>query len=154
MRPLRRPTTIGILALSIAWSMPSVGSAPDADENASIIFVRQQAMSDLSDNSDKLGEIVAGTAPASELATTTRAIADGAKDALESFRPKVPGGHEKPEVWSNNADFQQRMEAFARNAEIMAKAGETGNVAAVTERMIDAMPCKQCHDLYREPKKP
>jgi hypothetical protein len=36
----------------------------------------------------------------------------------------------------------------------MARAGETGNVGAVTALMIDAMPCKQCHDLYREPKKP
>ena len=49
---------------------------------------------------------------------------------------------------------QQRMEAFVRNSEIMAKAGETGNVIAVTGLMIDGMPCKQCHDVFRTPKKP
>lgn len=154
MKPMRRFLAIGVLAVLAAGSMSNAGAAPDPAENAGLIFARQQAMSDLADHSKKLGNIVAGLAPASELAATTRAIADGAKDALESFRPQIPGGHEKPEVWTNNADFMQRMEAFARNAEAMAKVGETGNVAAVTERMIDAMPCKQCHDLYREPKKP
>jgi len=34
----------------------------------------------------------------------------------------------------------------------MAKAGESGNVSQVTNLMIDALPCKQCHDKYRMPK--
>jgi hypothetical protein len=35
----------------------------------------------------------------------------------------------------------------------MAKVSDTGNVARVTELMVDALPCKQCHDLYRNKKK-
>ena len=68
--------------------------------------------------------------------------------------PILPGGRAKAEVWSNHADFMQRMETFARNADAMAKAGETGDLAAVTGLMVAAMPCKQCHDVYRAPKKP
>ncbi len=154
MRIWQSVSAIGLLAMLIYASASIAGAAPDKAQNDGLIFARQQAMSDLADQSKKLGNIVAGLAPASELAATTRAIADGAKDALDSFRPQIPGGQEKPEVWTNNADFMQRMEAFARNAEAMAKAGETGNVAAVTEKMIDAMPCKQCHDVYRKPKQP
>ena len=73
---------------------------------------------------------------------------------MESFRAPLPGGRAKPDVWTNHADFMQRMESFASKADAMAKAGETGDVAAVTGLMVDAMPCKQCHDLYRAPKKP
>ena len=90
----------------------------------------------------------------SKLAATTRAIANGARDSVENFRSPLPGGRAKPEVWTQHDDFMQRMESFARKAEAMAKAGETGDVAAVTGLMVDAMPCKQCHDLYRAPKKP
>ena len=85
---------------------------------------------------------------------TTRAIAKGARDSVESFRATLPGGRSKPEVWTQHDDFIQRMESFASKADAMAKAGETGDMAAVTGLMVDAMPCKQCHDLYRAPKKP
>ena len=119
-----------------------------------MIFERQQIMDQLNRDGELLGQIAAGIAPKDKLAATTRSIANGAKDSLESFRTQLPGGRAKPEVWSNHADFIRRMETFARGAEAMAKAGEIGNVIAVTELMIEAMPCKQCHDLYREPKKP
>lgn len=132
----------------------STASELSPAEREGIIFERQQAMLQLDRDSDMLGKIVAGIAPADKLAATTRAVANGAKDSVTSFADKVPGGRSKPAVWSNNADFTRRMESFARNAEAMAKAGESGNITAVTELMIEAMPCKECHDLYREPKKP
>ncbi|WP_395336740.1 cytochrome c [Novosphingobium sp. BL-8H] len=128
--------------------------AVTGDDAQAIIFERQQVMQKLAKDSETLGSIVAGTQPRSQLPQVTRALADGARDSLGSFREKVPGGRSKPEVWSNNADFMKRMEDFARNSEAMAKAGETGDMAGVTALMIDALPCKQCHDLYRAPKKP
>ncbi|MFC0684850.1 c-type cytochrome [Novosphingobium clariflavum] len=133
-------------------AVPTTAAAGDDAE--AIIFERQQIMQQLAKDSETLGGIVAGSQPRDQLAKVTRALADGAKDSLGSFRDKVPGGRSKPEVWSNNADFMKRMEDFARNSEAMAKAGESGNMAGVTALMIDALPCKQCHDLYREPKKP
>lgn len=131
----------------------SASSALSPEDREGIIFERQQVMLQLERDSDTLGKIVAGLAPQDRLAETTKAIAQGARDSVATFVDKVPGGRSKPEVWSNNADFMERMERFARNADAMAKAGETGNVTAVTELMIDALPCKECHDLYREPKK-
>jgi cytochrome c556 len=121
-------------------------------EAEGIIFERQQIMLQLERDSELLGKIAAGVAPPDKLPATTRAIAQGARDSVTAFADKVPGGRSKPEVWSNYLDFMQRMEAFATNAENMAKAGEGGNVSAVTNLMIDALPCKQCHDIYREPK--
>lgn len=144
-----------IAALAAAISpVAATDAGPSVEEKEGIIFERQQIMEQLERDGELLGRIAAGLAPPDKLAQTTRSIANGARDSLESFRAKIPGGRTRPEAWSNYPDFLQRMEAFARNSEAMAKAGETGNVIAVTGLMIDGMPCKQCHDVYRTPKKP
>jgi len=136
-----------------AQPAPTASAAPMSKAEADgIIFERQQLMLQIDRQAKALGMIAAGTAPADKLAETTRAIAQAAKESVEAFRPVVPGGRAKPEVWSEHAEFLQAMESFARNADTMAKAGETGNVGAVTGLMVNAMPCKQCHDHYRGPK--
>lgn len=127
---------------------------PSGAEAEALIFARQQTMSQLAKDAELLGKIVAGSAPADKLAETTEAIAKGASDAVGDFANPVPGGHTRLEAWSNNADFNRRMAAFARDSAAMAKAGKTGDVMAVTALMIDGLPCKQCHDLYRERKAP
>lgn len=132
---------------------PAVLSKPVApDEAAGIIFERQQIMLKLRDDGDVVGSIVAQEIPPTKLAEVTRSIANGARESYASFRANVPGGRARPEVWSNWADFSQRMESFVRNSEATAKLAETGNVAAVTSTLGDALPCKQCHDVYRTPK--
>lgn len=128
--------------------------ALSSDEVATRIFERQQLMQTLDDEGEVLGEIVAGLQPPDKLALTTRAIAQAAREAADAFRTPLPGGRSKPEVWTNHADFMLRMDAFARETEAMAILGEGGNLSAVTEKLGTAMPCKQCHDLYRTPKKP
>jgi cytochrome c556 len=111
-------------------------------------------MTALGKDSEVLGDIVAGLQPAARLPAVTQSIAAGAREARDSFREVVPGGRTKPAAWTDQADFNRRMDAFARNAETMAAAGAKGDVVAVTGLMVEAMPCKECHDLYREPKKP
>jgi cytochrome c556 len=128
--------------------------APNSAEAEGLIFERQQLMDQLKRDSETLGDIVAGIAPADKLPAVTRSIAQAARDSVAIFGQPVPGGRAKPEVWTNHAEFIARMEAFSRNADAMAHAGQTGNVDAVTGLLIDALPCKQCHDLYREPPKP
>lgn len=123
------------------------------EESEGIIFERQQIMLQLDKDAEILGKIVAGAAPPSKLAETTRAIAQAARDSIAAFEPAVPGGRSKPEVWSNHTTFMNDMKTFASKAEEMAKAGESGNLNGVTNLMIDALPCKQCHDTYRAPKK-
>lgn len=133
---------------------PSSATKPalSKEESDGIIFERQQLMLQLDKDAKTLGMIAAGSAPADKLAVTTRSIAQAAKESAEAFRDIVPGGRSKPEVWSNHAQFNADMDAFVRNTELMAKAGESGNLNEVTNLMIDALPCKQCHDRYRAPK--
>jgi len=122
------------------------------EETDGIVFERQQLMLQLDKDAKTLGMIAAGSAPVDKLAATTRSIAQAARESAEAFRDVVPGGRSKPEVWSNHAEFTRDMDAFVRNTELMAKAGEGGNLSEVTNLMIDALPCKQCHDRYRAPK--
>ena len=124
----------------------------DPAQAEGIVFERQQIMEQLGRDSEVLGKVVAGIEPAAKLPEATRAIARGAKESLEAYRNAVPGGRTRPEAWTNNADFMRRMEEFARNSDAMAQAGARGDMAAVTGMMVDAMPCKQCHMLYRAPK--
>ena len=157
---------VAAVAVSAWQTIPASGATPPppaaaapqkppaADQAEGIIFERQQIMTQLDKDTDKLGSIVAGELPADQLAATTLAIAKGAKESLAAFEPNVPGGRAKPAVWTNWADYSHRMQDFADKSAAMAKtAAETGDVAVVTALMGDALPCKQCHDLYREKKK-
>lgn len=144
---------LAVFAAAFAWQANGADTGAAKTEAEGVIFERQQLMTQIGKDADALGKIVAGQLPPDRLAATTRSIADNARDAVEAFKQQVPGGHTKPEAWTNYADFSARMERFASAAEAMAKAGETGNVAGVTNLMVDAMPCKECHDLYREKKK-
>jgi cytochrome c556 len=117
-----------------------------------VITYRQLIMKQLDAESGALGMIVSGQIPPDALASQTRAIADSARAVGKAFEPKVQGGKAKPEVWAKWADFSKRIELFTKKSEEMAKVGETGNVAKVTELMVDALTCKQCHDVYRNKK--
>jgi cytochrome c556 len=150
-------------AIVTAWqAFAAESAAPPATQAAQkvspaeaegIIFERQQIMLQLDKDAEKLGNVVAGLLPADQLAATTAAIAKGAKESIAAFEPNAPGGRAKDTVWSNWADYSQRMQSFAEKSAEMAKVAETGDVAAVTSLMGDAVPCKQCHDVYREKKK-
>ncbi|MGE3690700.1 MAG: cytochrome c [Novosphingobium sp.] len=137
-------------------AMTSATSAAPVDpaEAEGIIFERQQAMLQLERDADKLGDIIAGLAPRAKLGETARAIANGAKDAEESFALHVPGGRSKPEVWSNREDYDRRMQEFVQKSDAMATMAEADNLNGVIETLNDAMPCKACHDVYRAPKRP
>lgn len=126
----------------------------DKSEAEGIVFERQQIMLQLEKDSEALGEMAAGLRKPDQLVATTRSIAQGAKDSLAAFEPNVPGGRAKPEVWANWPDFRQRLETFAARTEKMAKIAESGNLNGVVEVMADALPCRECHQVYRAPKKP
>lgn len=132
----------------------STAPATDPAEAEGIIFERQQVMLQLDKDAEQLGLIVAGLAPRSQLGPVARAIADGAKDAEASFALNVPGGRSKAEVWANRAEYDRQMQTFVARSDAMAKLAEAGNLNGVIEVLGDALPCKQCHDTYRAPKKP
>ena len=88
---------------------------------------------------------------------------DDAGLAVGSQVEVVGGGHAdrlqateaKPEVWSNWADFSKRMNEFAKNAALLAaQVKEKGSDdPELAEKVVDALSCKSCHDVYRKEKK-
>ena len=122
-----------------------------ADDQDAIDY-RELIMKQLDAEAAALGMIVSGQVPARFSAPQAKALANSARSALKAFEPKTPGGEAKPEVWTKWDDFSKRMQVFAQKAEEMAKVSENGNVQKVTELMIDALPCKSCHDVYRQKK--
>jgi len=143
------PKAIGALSLTIfLLGFQQAAHAEDQDT----IDYRQLIMKELDAEAAALGMIASGQIPPDSLTLQARAIANSAKSALKAFEPKVPGGEAKPEVWAKWDDFSKRMQSFAQKTEEMAKVSESGNVQKVTELMIDALPCKACHDVYRQKK--
>lgn len=59
----------------------------------------------------------------------------------------------RDEIWTNNADFQQRLNELITASEQLVAASAAGPGEAFT-RQVEAVGavCKQCHDRYREEK--
>lgn len=160
---IQRPISIALIALaaSAGWQAtranstdaPPAPKAVDEAEAEGIIFERQQLMLKIEEEAKTLGEVVAGTAAPDKMAPAARAIADLAKESAVAFEPRVPGGRAKPEIWTNGSDYSERMKSFAEKSEQMAREAEANNMSGVMSLMSDALPCKQCHDVYRAPKK-
>jgi cytochrome c556 len=141
---------VGSLLLSAILLLCTHQVAHADDQDA--IDYRELIMKELDAEAAALGMIVSGQISPDSLSLQAKAIANSAKSALKAFEPKVPGGEAKPDVWAKWDDFAKRMQIFAQKSEEMAKVSESGNVAAVAELTIAALPCKSCHDVYRTKK--
>lgn len=157
--PFDRNRMVGLVALVGALGCGAFAAAGaqttgiSKEEAESLIYERQQVMSDMDKQGELIGSIVAGEVPPDKLPEVTKALAKSARESVDLWQRKVPGGDEKPEVWTQHDDFMKRMEHFAMKSDEMAKVAQTGNMNGVIELLVEAMPCKECHDLYRVPKK-
>lgn len=137
-----------VVMMLILGAPAAVGS-----DDQDVITYRQLIMKQLDAEAAALGMMVSGQIPADGLSSEAISVANAAQAALKAFEPKVPGGEAKPEVWAKWPDCHKRMQDFAKKSAEMAKVSESGNVAAVAELMVNALPCKECHDIYRNKKK-
>jgi cytochrome c556 len=56
----------------------------------------------------------------------------------------------KPEIWTNRADFDAKMEDFRREAAALAAAAKGGDEAAIKAQFAKTGgTCKACHDQYK-----
>ncbi len=146
---MKRILAAPLLALAL---LPLGSLADDQD----VIDYRRNIMETLDAQVSALGMIMSGAIPDDNVVAHIDIIAQTAATALKAFEPKVEGGDSKPEVWSDWADFSVRMNEFAERTAAMAKtAHEKGKDEALLQA-VDALSCKQCHDVYRvkRPKAP
>ena len=129
---------------------PSLARADDKD----VIEYRQHIMKTLQEQTAIIGQLVSGAAPEENLPLHAEAIALAARIALKSFEAKIPGGESKPEVWAKWDDFSKRMKAFSTAADKLADTTKKGGtMAEVTAMLVEVLPCKECHDVYRQEQK-
>lgn len=145
---MKRPTILICGAALLALQV--FGSA--AADNNDVIDYRQHIMNTLNEQAAALGEILSGAIPDDNVIAHLDALALTASTALKAFEPKVPGGQAKPEVWTNWADFSQRMNDFAQKTAAMAKLAHEKGKDAGLANVMDALSCKKCHDTYRREK--
>ena len=145
--------TAAVLLLSLLSSAAQQSARAQDSDPQDVITYRELIMKELEAEAAALGLMVAGQIPPDNLTLQAKAAAASARSALKAFEPRVPGGEAKPEVWANWADFAKRMQSLAQGAEEMAKASEGNNLQAVSGLIVTALPCKECHDTYRNKKK-
>jgi cytochrome c556 len=141
------------VALGVVMLLPMVGHTDDKDKDKDVMEYRQHLMKSLEQQAAALGQILSGAGPAENTVAHMQALALTASIALKSFEPKVPGGAAKPEVWNDWADFSKRMQEFADKSAEMAKIGREQGADQAALHVIEALPCKGCHDVYRDEKK-
>jgi len=139
---------IGGFAVAAVLALPLSAQADDKDT----IDYRQQVMKTLDAQTASLGMIVSTQVPPDNLVQHTETIALMAKAAKKSFDAKVLGGEAKPEIWTNSADFNAKMDDFVAKTELLAKSAKEGGIPVVMDMMVDALTCKGCHDVYRTKK--
>jgi cytochrome c556 len=71
----------------------------------------------------------------------------------ESYAPEsrhAEGSKLKPEMWSNRADFDEKLRTLVARSEALAKTAAGGDAAAGKAAFFEmARACKACHDKYR-----
>ena len=139
-----------LAALLLAMALLPIGSFADDQD---VIDYRRHIMETLKAQTAALGMIMSGAIPDDNVVAHLDIIAATASTALKAFEPHVEGGDAKAEVWAKWDDFSARMNEFAAKTAAMAKtAHEKGKDEALAQS-VDALSCKQCHDVYREKEK-
>ena len=71
----------------------------------------------------------------------------------ESYAPEsrqAEGSKLKPEMWSNRADFDEKLRTMVARSETLAKTAAGSDATASKAAFFDmAQACKACHDKYR-----
>jgi cytochrome c556 len=137
------------IALGAMMLLPMVGHTDDKD----VVDYRQHIMKSLEHQTAVLGQILSGAGPTENTVAHMETLALTASIAEKSFEAKVPGGAAKPEVWKEWADFSKRMKEFAAKSAEMAKVAKEQGPDQAAMLVIEALPCKSCHDVYRDEKK-
>jgi adenylosuccinate lyase len=141
-----------IKALFCSLALLSAAPAAWADDK-DVIDYRHHIMNTLNEQAAAIGQILSGVVPDDNVLAHCDALALTASTALKAFTPKVQGGEAKPEVWTNWADFSKRMNEFARLTADMAKTGHEQGKDAALAKVVDAINCKSCHEIYRKDQK-
>jgi cytochrome c556 len=108
-------------------------------------------MSSLQAQTGGLRAIVGGDVPyTSHVSLKANTIRDLAMMLSDVFPAGSEGGRAQPEVWSDSADFAEKLAALQSSANHLAEVASGGDLAAVGEALGEVnQTCRGCHTTYR-----
>ncbi len=153
---MKRFSKKSIIALALA---AGIGAAPVAmshlDPTAFHLSYRQSLFAILGANFGPMSSMVKGEIPwdsarfkgyADDLATASTL------DFMRGFPDGSDGGQTRarPEIWSNKADFEAKLDDFRREAAKLAEAAAGDDQKAIMMQFQSTGgTCKGCHDDYK-----
>lgn len=141
---------IGWIGTAMVTSMLAVGSTAVGAAGADPVEYRQQIMRSIDAQTSAIGQILAGTIPEDNFASHLEVVSLSASLAVAAFERGVPGGDTLPKAWQENVKFLRAMQEFSDNAAKAARIARQEGKDAAAVAVIDALPCRQCHDVYRK----
>jgi cytochrome c556 len=140
------------VATALATLVLALSALPGRADDQDVIDYRQHVMKTLDEQAGAISMILNNKGPAENLPLHVKVLAVTATQAKKAFEPKVPGGHAKPEVWANWADFSKRVDELVASTAAVASGAQQESVAAIGEK-LKTVKCKSCHETYRTPLK-
>jgi cytochrome c556 len=144
------------LACLAAAALLAAAGAFAAVKPETAIRYRQSVYTVIGWNFAPMAQMVRGKAPFDQAAFARHAerVAFLAPQLLEGFPAGSGSGaptEAKPEIWSDRAGFEAKMEALVKESRALADVARGGDEAAMkTQFGKTAGTCKACHDDYRE----
>lgn len=114
------------------------------------IEYRQQLMRIVDAQTSAIGQILSATVPEDNFATHLEIVSITASLASSAFERGAVGGDTLPRAWEEKDRFLQMMQDFSGNALKASRIAQQDGMAAAAVMVIDALPCRQCHDVYRQ----
>ncbi len=140
--------TGGIVAAATvaALTLSTTAQADDKD----VIDYRQHIMNTMDAQTAALGQILSLAIPDENIIGHLEVIAISAQQALSSFEKEVHGGHALDKVWEDWDDFSAKMNDFSEKLTVVVQIAKEKGKDAAFANILNALSCKQCHDVYRK----
>ncbi len=145
-----------VLASLAAAATLAAATALAAVKPETAIRYRQSVYTLIGWNFAPMAQMVRGKAPFDQAAFARHAerVAFLAPQLLEGFPTGSASGaptEAKPEIWSDRAGFEAKMDALVEESRTLAEVARGGDEAAMKAQFgKTAETCKACHDAYRE----
>ena len=143
---------ISALALAALVATVSLPASAQFAKPEDAIKYRQSALSVMGTHFSRLGAMANGKAPFDAKAAQESAeiVSFMSKLPWVGFSADTEGGKAKPEVWKEQAKFQdlsQKMQAEVVKLDAAAKTGNLDNLKTAFGPAANS--CKSCHDSFR-----
>lgn len=143
-------SALGCSGCHEAYRNPLASGSPEVrTAGANPIDYRKQIMRSIDAQTSAIGQILSGTISDENFASHLEVVSINAGLANTAFERVAQGGDALPKVWQDHAKFLRTMQEFSDNAAKAAKIARQDGKDAATVAVIDALPCRQCHEVYR-----